>query len=342
MAGLNYNYVFFNVPDNKLKKDKEGYYYICTADLENHEDIKVVSYPLDYANFVLRRIFWIHHSEKINRIINLPLKKIWYPYYFCNDFNSKKPICFIHSGTYATLDYMRYLKKKFPTAKFVKVYRDLTKIFHQMLPEFTESAIREIFDIQFSIDEKECQNLDMIHFDEFESKIELNTTRYKGKYDIFFAGKAKDRLPLLMDVYHRLTNAGLKCNYYLTEVPIEQQIPYEGIEYSKKKISYKEMVERTIAAKCVLEINQQDAAGYTSRFLEAVMYNRKLITNNFSVKKSKFYNEQYIRCFEKASEIDPAFVYDSLEKIDYGYNGEFSPLLFIKQIDDELTERFLK
>lgn len=30
-----YNYVIFNSPDNKLRVDNDGYYTICTKDLEN-------------------------------------------------------------------------------------------------------------------------------------------------------------------------------------------------------------------------------------------------------------------------------------------------------------------
>ena len=37
-----YNYVIFNSPDNKLRVDNDGYYTICTKDLENLEQTRVV------------------------------------------------------------------------------------------------------------------------------------------------------------------------------------------------------------------------------------------------------------------------------------------------------------
>ena len=48
-----YNYVIFNSPDNKLRVDNDGYYTICTKDLENLEQARVVSYPLD------KHLYWI-------------------------------------------------------------------------------------------------------------------------------------------------------------------------------------------------------------------------------------------------------------------------------------------
>ena len=46
-----------------------------------------------------------------------------------------------------------------------------------------------------------------------------------------------------------------------------------------------------------------------------------------------------IQFFEKISDIDPLFV-NKKAPVDYNYNGEFSPINLIKQIDRELVEKF--
>ena len=100
---------------------------------------------------------------------------------------------------------------------------------------------------------------------------------------------------------------------------------------------YSEMLYHTINSKCILEINQYEAVGYTSRFLEAVMYNKRLITDNKDVMLSKFYSSDNIMCISDILDIDPSFV--SSEKIvDYYYNGEFSPIHLIEKIDLLLTQ----
>lgn len=50
-------------------------------------------------------------------------------------------------------------------------------------------------------------------------------------------------------------------------------------------MTYREMLYHTVNSKVVLEINQGCVDGFTSRFLESVMYNKRLLTNNFAVQK---------------------------------------------------------
>lgn len=59
-------------------------------------------------------------------------------------------------------------------------------------------------------------------------------------------------------------------------------------------MSYREILYRSIRSKCLLEINQQGAIGCTSRFIEADLNNKKLITDNLFIKHSKFYDKHYI------------------------------------------------
>ena len=125
-----------------------------------------------------------------------------------------------------------------------------------------------------------------------------------------------------MDIYHKLTGAGMNCQYYLVGVPKEQQIPYPGIVYSDRFMPYREMLEHTVNTGCVLEVNQEGADGYTSRFLEAVMFNKKLVTNNLAIKETQFYNCDKIQLFRKAEDIDIEFVRKGSKGVDFHYNNE--------------------
>ena len=328
---LQYNYVVFNSNDGThLKKNPDGYYTICVKDLENDPRIHVVSQPLDYAPRFFRFLFALHHAHRINKIVKLPFKRLWFPFFFRHRFEKKLPLCFVILNPYIPEEYFKYLKKTYPDCKLVAVHRDLLSVWRDETPHFVQNPL---FDLEMTFDEKEAANYGMEYFCEFESKLPLSPAADYPWSDVFFAGKAKDRLPRLMKIYHILTEAGLSCHYYLTGVPQELRIPYPGIEYADKPLTYRKMLEHTVNTRCVLEINQSNAVGLTSRFLEAVMYGKKLITDNLAIKESPFYDPRYIQCLSDVTEVSPSFVTEDVGKIDYRYNGEFSPLHLIEQID---------
>jgi hypothetical protein len=171
----------------------------------------------------------------------------------------------------------------------------------------------------------------MHYYHEIESKVELDTD-FEIRHDVFFAGRAKNRLNRLVSVYDKLEAQRVKCFFYITGVDVKEQIPREGIVYSNKLLSYREMLLLNTHSRCILEINQENAVGYTSRFLEAVMYNRKLLTDNLNITNSDFYDSRYIQCFKDVDDIDASFIVDNNE-VDFHYNNEFSPRGFIEYLD---------
>ncbi len=333
-----YRYVFFYNGGSAVSYNPGSYHTVCYKDLESDGRACAVSWPLDYAPKWLRYLYWIHNSPKTNRLFSLPLKKLWYPHYFHDQPAPGQRYCFVVSNLELPVDYYRYLKKKYPGSKMVLLHRDLVELSMQWHPEYTEEIRRELFDVRFTYDREEAARYGFRHFDEFESLTEVRRAENYPLWDVYFAGKAKDRLPQLLAVYRRLTAAGLTCHYYLTGVAPEQREPLPGITYADENIPYIEMLYHTVNARCVLDINQGGAVGYTSRFLEAVMYNKKLLTNNPSVKESKFYREDCICCYSSVDEIDPSFVTEGAENVDYHYQNEFSPTHLIEVIEGVLAE----
>ena len=327
-----YNYVIFNATDNKFKIDHDGYYTICLEDLYNNPDVIVVSWPLDYAARFVRYCFNIHNSSKINKIFKLPFKQKWYPYYFNDIFKNEKPYCFILISRQYPLKYLHYLKLRYPNCKIVLLHRDLVSVCELINPALL--TCKDI-DLQMSFDKGESKLLGIPHFDEFESKIKVPVSVRYPESDVFFAGKAKNRLNKLLKVYKTLSSAGLKCKFFLTEVEPSLQISMPGIKYSSKNMSYKEMLYHSVNSRCILEINQDNADGYTSRFLEAVMFNKRLITDNLSVENSKFYSSERIQIVKDYEKIDCDFIMND-SVVDYHYRGEFSPIHLLYQIDQLL------
>lgn len=337
MEDLHYNYVVFNSVESKLKYNPDGYYTICTKDLENRKGINCVNVPLAHLPLWLRYLYNVHVHQHTNKYFKLPFKSLWYPLIFQDRFDDNKPVCFVILERWP-IDYLQYLKKKYPESRFIALYRDLRKITEEIYPDHPDNPI---FDFQMTIDEKEASKFGYIHFDEFESKIDVPISNEYPESDVFFAGKAKDRLPRLLRAYDIMTKAGLKVTYYLTGVPQENRVPLDNVTYADRPMSYSEMLYHTVNTRCVLEINQAQAVGYTSRFLEAVMFNKRLVTDNIAVRKSKFYSKDNIQVISEIDDISVDFINGSNE-VNYNYNNEFSPLYLLERIDKELVKRYGK
>lgn len=333
---LKYQYIYFNSEDNKRRKESDGYYTICVADLEKLDNVHVISYPLDDKPYIIRLLYSIHNSYRINKAIRLPLKNIWFPYYFRTELKQEDDICFIVSGDYLSVAYLRYLKKKYPKAKFVKIHRDLIHIWQKRPLHYSDDQIKEIFDLRMTYDKYDAERYQLPYFTEIESKIDIPVCESYPIADVFFAGYAKDRLSKIMKVYEKLRDAGLTCKFFLVGVPEKERKILSDIEYAKNPMTYREMLYYSVNSRCILEINQENAVGYTSRFLEAVMYNKKLITNNMEIRNTKFYNPAYIQCIDEIDDLDTDFVLADAGEIDYKYCDEFSPIRLIEQIESLL------
>lgn len=326
-----YNYVFFNFYEGKgWKLNRDGYYSICLRDLEEMAGVEVVPKPLYHKNLFLKILYSLHNTPRLNRFVDLPLKNLWYPYYFNGNFAKKKPVCIVVISRDLPFAYLDFIKKKHPDYKLVLLHRDKIEVCDNYRPGL---SFYRAFDLVMSYDTEEAKKFNIPHFDEIESKIELRAQKQYQMSDVFFAGKAKDRMPKILKAYDILTKAGLKCFFYIVDANVEDQVQRDGIIYTNKPLSYIDMLNYSMATSCLLELCQSGQVGYTSRFLESVIYNKLLITENMSVKDSKFFKTGFIQCIETVDDIDPQFVSEKKLNVDYKYNNEFSPVNLIKKID---------
>lgn len=106
--------------------------------------------------------------------------------------------------------------------------------------------------------------------------------------------------------------------------------------YSDNWMPFDELLRRARSAKCMVDILQGQAAGFTSRFWHAVFYNKQLISNNPLIRFTRYYDEKHMQLIQGAEEIDFA-VLKTPEEIDYQYQDEFSASNFIGFLDARLT-----
>lgn len=182
-----------------------------------------------------------------------------------------------------------------------------------------------IFDYIFTLSSEEAKKYGYTYFDTIYSKVITDCP--KTIRDLFFVGSNKGRLNTLYDILNSAGNAS--CLFHIHGVPKEMQRPFPGIIY--EPIDYLTTLHKTLENNCILEILPQAVTAQTSRYYEAVCYNKKLLTNNKNVVNLPFYNPDYIHLFENPEDIDWNWVKERVA-IDYHYDGRFSPIHLIDKI----------
>ncbi|MFZ3155941.1 MAG: hypothetical protein WA124_00360 [Smithella sp.] len=90
---------------------------------------------------------------------------------------------------------------------------------------------------------------------------------------------SKNRLRKIIHTYEFLVSHDIKCDFHIFEVNEKEKRYSNGINYNKW-LPYKEVLKRMHRSRCVLEILQKPGEGPTIRSTEAIVYNKKIITND--------------------------------------------------------------
>ena len=116
------------------------------------------------------------------------------------------------------------------------------------------------------------------------------------QYDTLFLGFLKDRKDDLLSLYEMLTSAGLKPNF----VTVDLKHKHENLPFTFRSdyVSYYDYLKMVGDSRSILDIAQQGQDGYSMRVMEAIFFNKKLITTNAAVRQSNFYDENNILIIE--------------------------------------------
>lgn len=152
-------------------------------------------------------------------------------------------------------------------------------------------------------------------------------------YDVYFCGRDKAREALLTSVASRLADSGLSSKFVI--------VGETGKDYAASPLPpqpwrpYPEVVAEMQRARCILEVLAATNSGATLRYKEAVMYNKKLLTNNPDLARLPYYDARFMKYFETAADIDLEWLRRK-EPVEYGYRGDFSAACFLKRIEAAL------
>lgn len=320
-----FNYVIFQTPSE--------YYRVSYSDLYKRTDVIYIDYFKPNNSRVIKTLHRIHHSKKVNNVIRLPLKKLWFPNYFKNTFVNDLPLCFIVNARWIQYSYIQeyilYLKKLYNDAKFVCFYQDLVETH----PGAEPKKILDLFDLILSYDKGDAEKYGLTYHPTVFSDFMVENDSNIPESDVYFIGLAKDRLELIIDVFFRLKKEGVVCDFYLSGVPTPEQIKENGLNYIDK-MSYIDNLKHVVRTKCILEIIQTKAKGSTVRTWEAIMYDKKLLTNNLTITEDYYYNSNYISLLNNKN-IDFSFLKNNNSYIN-PYKHQISPNKLLEFITQQL------
>ena len=151
--------------------------------------------------------------------------------------------------------------------------------------------------------------------------------------DLYFCGRNKRREELLLSVHDRLAGAGLRCRMHIVDGTAGNR---PGIA-PRSWVPYEEMIGEVLKTNCVLEVLADYNQESTLRYKEAVIYNRKLLTNNPHISGLPYYDPRWMRTFRTAEDIDPDWL-RAAEPVDYGYRGDFGVETFLRRVEELTAE----
>lgn len=326
MLDLKYNYVILGSNDDL--------YIVSYDELRKYKDVYRVMDYLDTENSVLKQIFRLHSSARMNKHFILPFQSIWNNYIFRHNFDNDKPLCFLFfsRNQLCNMSAIRFLRKKYPGCKCVAFWQDLVK--YCPTRDFKQ-LISGGLDLCLSFDFDDANKYNMHYhplvYSPFHS-IKPYSTQFN---DVYFVGKAKDRLQTIIDAFEVLSNAGLKCDFNITGVKKSEEVYPDQINYCDS-MPYLDNLGHIASAKCLLEVMQVGGKGFTLRYGEAIMYDKRIITNNQEIIHAPFYSEEKINVFSNAKEIDISFPRKEPCDVDYAYKEKLLPSRLLSFIDSKL------
>lgn len=295
-----------------------------------------------YRNFHMNALpRWAYVMRKLHDFMSDKpfLCLIWYPIYLyktpINKRNSNIVIINDIHPCINNISFLRYLKRIYH-ARLVLLA--VNQIQDKKLPCFGRQDIdtlRKIFDVIVSTDHGDAERFSFEYFPSIYTKRHFGEN--KKNVSLYYAGKSKSgREQILGKFAKRLKDSDVIYEFSLTEV--SESGKRKGIK-EKTFRGYPEILSEVQNANCLLEIVESGQTSMTLRYMEALCYNKKLLTNNKNVIYFAGYDERYMKVFDTnhIEEIDMEFIRQNVD-VKYDYNDEYSPENFLKRVMKLLRE----
>ena len=313
--------------------DKDDFSLTLFNDIIKRKDTCVIKTGEKPNNKLVAMLKKVHLSDKINKIINLPLKHVWFDMARINKNVEKSTVFLFPNFTLAKdipVSVLHTLKKKYPYNKFVAILVDSLNS-HSVSNIYTKEKLNTFdWDMVLSFDKRDCDEYGFTFIGNHYYSVVGATVPLKIEKDIMYVGRQHPndgREKIVESIYARIKNK-VNCDFTI----VGGHNLSAGIKTSNSIINYAELTKKIRTSNCILEILQDGQQQQTIRPFEAVVSNKKLLTNNPNITKFEYYNPEYMRYFRTVDDIDINWIKDKT-KINYNYKGDFSPVYLLKLIE---------
>jgi len=325
-----YNYIIFLC--------NTDYYKIAYSDLETIKNVSI-HFGFNPRNKILAYFHRVHISPKIQHYFPIPLKSLWYSSYFVDNFIDRtKPKCFIFSADFIENEhyrsYLLYLKNKYLNSKFVCYYTDLIEPV-EGLSKSKPDRFKFPFDLMISYDEGDAKRYNLKFFNTSFSDVTIPIDNALPECDVYYLGQPKTRWNRILNAYNTLISSNLKCNFYILNMPEDLRIKSSGLIYIDNPMSYEDNLRHVVKSRCLLDITQEGSVGLSLRAWECIHFGKCLLTDNYSIKKTKFYNNRYVSIINADGSIDIDFL-KVYRQYDNPLKDLIRPIHFLKFIQENL------
>lgn len=235
--------------------------------------------------------------------------------------------------------FIKWLKTKYPDIRYIMLFYNKVSTLYgydgniDML-ECPEKDIMLPYDQIFTYDIEESKRLGYEFFVIVSDVSHCINKKRKynmiSNHDVFYCGSIGAEWKLgrydeVHRVYEYLETHDIDCDFHLV---FSHKMSLPDASYvSYNKLSYLDMIERSFSSKVILDVVTNNKSGITPRFYEAMMYNRKYLTNNKTILDHPYYNPQYMKVYENVEDIDLDWICSN-EPVDYKYDSRFTPTGF--------------
>ncbi|WP_336220093.1 lipopolysaccharide biosynthesis protein [Citrobacter amalonaticus] len=154
---------------------------------------------------------------------------------------------------------------------------------------------KDSFDLIYDFENKQNETEKVKYLDQF-FPVGLNEISHfvseerKNRHIIcYFLGKDKNRLSTLMPLAKKLLSFGAVLDFNIVR---DNTTNDDSAYLIDNPLSYKENLNRALASDIIVDITQENQSGWTLRILEALYFNKKVITNNKSILNSEIYTKE--------------------------------------------------
>jgi hypothetical protein len=137
----------------------------------------------------------------------------------------------------------------------------------------------------YSFDEKDCATYGLRYRRTYYFK-NILLPQNPIIYDVCFVGADKGRLARLLHLQREIEALGLKVAFHITNSDTKK--PSRSYAY-QGRIGYEDILQYISKSNAILDLVQDGQSGLTQRPMEALFFNKKLITNDKNILKADFY-----------------------------------------------------